>query len=836
MASDDLNNILNSSDLPIVVLDRALRIRFFTPAITPLFDVTASDIGRPLGELTHRFRADDILSDVHAVFDTVAPIRREVETDDGTCYICGVRPYRSDEKHVDGVLITFVDISEVKVVQRESQSARAYSEGIIATIEQPLVVLDTELRVVSASTSFYRVFEIEPATIVGRHLLDFGSHLDVPEMQKYLAALLSSGAGVADTEITLTLPTCGVRSFMVSARAIGDSPLGNLNVLLSIVDVTDAKRESKALAAAKALAENANIGKSRFLAAASHDLRQPLQTINLLQGILKKRARDEHTLQLLERLDDTVGAMSSMLDKLLDINQLEAGVVQPNIVNFPISSLLARLKADFAYLAEEKGLQWHVVPCSLVARSDPKLLGQMLHNLISNAVKYTSKGKLLLGCRRREGIIRIEVLDTGIGLPMEQARKIFDEFHQLANPARDSSLGLGLGLSIVKRIGDLLGHSIDVRSIPGYGSAFAVEVRIGDAGEGGETRPIRAVQENSVPVVGTILIIDDDPIVRNMIKMLLDQEGHRATVAGDVATALDIAGKDATELDLVIADYNLSCGASGLEAIAGLRQQLGRDIPAIVLTGDIATITLRAVADQGHIQLNKPVKSQQLISLIQHLLVKATKNRPDAATDVPSSADPSAVQRVFVVDDDAVVLRAMRDLLHEHGYAVEIFTNGEEFLHAERSDGCLLIDARLPGMTGLELIERLRAENCTLPTVMITGDGDIALAVEAMKAGASDFIQKPVGHVELLASIARAFELDGGRPSAAREQAISLVAGLTARQRQIMDLVMAGHPSKNIAADLGISQRTVDNHRAAIMRKTGSKSLPALIRIAIAAA
>lgn len=194
VASDELNNILNSSDVPIVVLDRALRIRFFTRAFTPLFDVTASDIGRPLGELTHRFGNDDMLRDAHAVLDTVAPARRYVEADDGTWYICSILPYRSDEKHVDGVLITFADISEVKVAQRESQAARAYSEGIIATIEQPLVVLDAELRVVSASTSFYRVFEIEPATMVGRHLLDFGSHLDVPEMQKYLAALLSSGA------------------------------------------------------------------------------------------------------------------------------------------------------------------------------------------------------------------------------------------------------------------------------------------------------------------------------------------------------------------------------------------------------------------------------------------------------------------------------------------------------------------------------------------------------------------------------------------------------------------------------------------------------------------
>jgi two-component system CheB/CheR fusion protein len=152
-------------------------------------------------------------------------------------------------------------------------------------------------------------------------------------------------------------------------------------------------------------------------------------------------------------------------------------------------------------------------------------------------------------------------------------------------------------------------------------------------------------------------------------------------------------------------------------------------------------------------------------------------------------------------------------------------------------EGCLLVDARLPGLTGLELIERLRADGHALPTIMMTGDGDIPLAVEAMKAGVLDFIEKPIGHVELLASIERAFDHRDGKvePTAIREAAVSLVASLTARQRQIMDLVMAGHPSKNIAADLGISQRTVDNHRAAIMRKTGSKSLPALIRVGIAA-
>jgi two-component system CheB/CheR fusion protein len=195
---------------------------------------------------------------------------------------------------------------------------------------------------------------------------------------------------------------------------------------------------------------------------------------------------------------------------------------------------------------------------------------------------------------------------------------------------------------------------------------------------------------------------------------------------------------------------------------------------------------------------------------------------------------------VFVVDDDRAIREAMRDLLQENGYSVELFADGPAFLEAYRPDreGCLLVDVLMPGMSGVELIERLKAEGYQLPAIMITGSGAVPMAVQAMKAGAVDFIEKPVGHEELLASVKRA--LDQMRDTAAlcahRDKAALSVASLTTRQRQILDLVLAGHPSKNIAADLGISQRTVDNHRAAIMRKTGSKSLPALIRTAIAAA
>jgi two-component system, chemotaxis family, CheB/CheR fusion protein len=238
---------------------------------------------------------------------------------------------------------------------------------------------------------------------------------------------------------------------------------------LAIEDITERKHAAEALEAAKRQAEHANVGKSRFLAAASHDLRQPLQTISLLRELLAKKVKDETSLALVGRLDETVSTMSSMLDTLLDINQLEAGVVRREMIDFPINTVLEHLRTQFIFHAAAHGLGWRVVPNSLSVRSDPRLLEQMIRNLLSNAVKYTNEGKILLGCRRRGEKLRIEVWDTGSGIPEEELQAIFEEFHQLDNPARERSKGLGLGLAIVERLADLLGHAVDVRSRPGQG-------------------------------------------------------------------------------------------------------------------------------------------------------------------------------------------------------------------------------------------------------------------------------------------------------------------------------------------------------------------------------
>jgi two-component system CheB/CheR fusion protein len=217
--------------------------------------------------------------------------------------------------------------------------------------------------------------------------------------------------------------------------------------------------------------------------------------------------------RLIAKLEETLGAMSGMLNTLLDINQLEAGVVHPEIAEFPIGTLLDRLQTEFAYHVATKQLVLRVVASGLNVRSDPRLLEQTLRNLLANAVKYTERGKVLLGCRRRGDKLRIEVWDTGIGIPAGQLESIFEEFHQLDNAARERSRGIGLGLSIVQRISELLGNIIDVRSWLGRGSVFAIEVPLGENTQ----RPPSGAQPVEATITGptgAILIVEDDPAVR----------------------------------------------------------------------------------------------------------------------------------------------------------------------------------------------------------------------------------------------------------------------------------------------------------------------------------
>jgi two-component system CheB/CheR fusion protein len=306
--------------------------------------------------------------------------------------------------------------------------------------------------------------------------------------------------------------------------------------------------------------------------------------------------------------------------------------------------------------------------------------------------------------------------------------------------------------------------------------------------------------------------------------------GHRVIGAADSDSALAQMAHIGIRPDLVLADYNLPNELNGLELGRLLRQRFGAGLPVVILTGDISQETMTSVAAADCVQINKPVQLEKLSRLIQRML-------PDAVAPVmPGPQDGT----VFIVDDDPGVRTGITALLTHEGRHSVGFDSCEAFIEAYRPGPrqCLLVDAHLPGMGGLDLLRHMRDSGQPLSAIVLTGDGDVGMAVEAMKAGASDFIEKPVSSADLLASIARVLDLAHGTEGRQEweRQAADKIARLTARQHEIMMMVLDGHPSKNIAADLQISQRTVENHRAAIMHKTGSSSLPALARLAVAAA
>ncbi|WP_219893240.1 chemotaxis protein CheB [Aquisediminimonas profunda] len=490
VTANDLQNVLYSTDVATLFLDAELNIRFFTPATTALFKLIPTDIGRPLADL-RSLSADERLSeDARAVLRKHEPIDREIETTAGLFFLRRILPYRADNEKVEGVVITFTDVSERKQT----------------------------------------------------------------------------------------------RQVMADARQQAD---------------------------------RANIAKSRFLAAASHDLRQPLQTLSLLQGLLAKTVEGDREKMLVSRIDDTLGAMTDMLNALLDINQIEAGTVRAKLSIFPVGQILERLRDEFSYLADSKGLSLRLVDCSLSITSDPRLLEQILRNLIANAIKYTVRGKILIGCRRRKGHLSIEIWDSGVGIARHDLDAIFEEYHQVGNQARERSRGLGLGLSIVRRLGNLLGHKVHVRSIAAKGSVFAVDVPVA------RQQVAAALKHENAPAGqsgGRLLIIEDDPEVRELLVAMLKDDGYDVLWAQDGAEAFQLAKQTAAHPDLILSDYNLPGGMNGIEVTDQLRREIGRPIPVVILTGDISLAALRDISDHDCEKLNKPVKPKILLQTIRRLL------------------------------------------------------------------------------------------------------------------------------------------------------------------------------------------------------------------------
>lgn len=398
-----------------------------------------------------------------------------------------------------------------------------------------------------------------------------------------------------------------------------DLQLTDLYVRLA-ADLIERLQNEDSLRLARDNADRANRAKSRFLATASHDLRQPAQALSLLNGSLQRMPLPDDAIEVVVQQEHSILAMSRLLNALLDISKLESGAIKPQIQNFTLASCLEELRTEFSGIARDKGLCLQIVNSARCARSDPTLVGQILRNLVSNAIRYTRQGFVCLRCREEAATVRIEVEDSGIGIAQEHLPFVFDEFYQVRG-ASGTREGHGLGLSIVQRAARLLDHDLGVRSELGRGTTFTLCLPAGS--EPAESAPFVTAlpAREDAKRERYALVVDDDPAILAAMKMLLNVEGFRVSSAQSVAEAAQVA-REQPNIEIVISDFHLHKGELGTQAIAAVRSIRGAKLSAVLLTGDTSNAITEAAAGVDIAVASKPVNPTELLQLVANLLAQ----------------------------------------------------------------------------------------------------------------------------------------------------------------------------------------------------------------------
>jgi len=470
-----------------------------------------------------------------------------------------------------------------------------------------------------------------------------------------LAALVPLIARVALEGDQVHLFTAGVLGVvLVFVLAFGRQVNGVLTQSLAMryenFDlIRELKAQTEAALAARAAAESASRAKSQFLAAASHDLRQPLHAMGLFAAALAARVRDPEVRPLVVSIRASVEALEGLFAQLLDLSRLDAGALEPARASVALGPLFARLAADFAPQANAAGLALRIVPTQLAVDTDPVLLERILRNLVANAVRYTPAGGVVIGARRRAGAVRVDVIDSGIGIAEHDRARVFDEFVQLAAAPRHHAggRGMGLGLAIVRRLATLCGHQVDLASTPGRGSRFSITLPRTNL----RRRDARRQRADGAPLAATartlagrrIVVVDDDPAVVAAMRALFASWEAIAVGGADASSALAALtaadGSVRGDVDLIVADLRLADGKSGIDAIARLRSALGSPTPAFVVSGDTSGAAQAEVRAAGVELLVKPV----VATALKNAAEAALRTQPDigGAHAITRQASPS---------------------------------------------------------------------------------------------------------------------------------------------------------------------------------------------------
>ncbi|HTE96146.1 MAG TPA: NahK/ErcS family hybrid sensor histidine kinase/response regulator, partial [Bradyrhizobium sp.] len=524
----------------------------------------------------------------------------------------------------------------------DSHAALHFNREILQTalnhVRQGIAVFDPDLQLICSNRQFGEILGLPP------HLVQIG--IPLREILEFMAAIIPPGFGDSESLIEMRLKAYTTegepylerlqdRHMVIEVRA-NRMPGGGLVITFSDVtpsfEAAEALERSNAtlekrvrdrteeltrlnseLAQAKSTAEDANISKTRFLAAASHDILQPLNAARLYVTSLVERQNGGEDSRLVENIDDSLEAIEEILGALLDISRLDAGAMTTSITSFKIGDLMRSLEIEFAPIARAKALKLTFVPCSLPVESDRLLLRRLLQNLISNAIKYTPHGRVLVGCRRHGQSLRIVVYDTGVGIPVLKRGEIFKEFHRLEQGARIAR-GLGLGLSIVERLARVLNHGIALDSNVSGGSVFSVTVPTAKAIN--FTAAVTSVTPLSrTPMSGSLIVcIENDAAILDGMKTLLTAWDAKVIAVTDPDSAIEAIEAAGGRVTGLLVDYHLDRG-NGVAAIRDIRRRFG-DIPAILITADRSPHVRAAAREENIAVLNKPVKPASLRALL----------------------------------------------------------------------------------------------------------------------------------------------------------------------------------------------------------------------------
>ncbi|MGE8407550.1 MAG: hybrid sensor histidine kinase/response regulator NahK/ErcS' [Pseudomonas sp.] len=546
-----------------------------------------------------------------------------------------------------GFVNTFTDITE------RYQHAEALSESErwirLITDQVPALIayLNADL-VYEFTNKVYEQWYCWPhAAMLGQRLRDVHSAEHYKRLETYLAQAL------AGENVTFEFAETNAHNqerYMLRSYVPNRLPNGEVvGIFVLIRDITERRRTAEALhqayqhlevrvrertteltqlnhqllreieerRRAEQKAEQANLSKTKFLAAVSHDLLQPLNAARLFTSALQEQSSSP---ALVRNVSNALDDVESLLGTLVDISKLDAGVIKADVATFAVSDLLDNLAAEYAATAASEGLRLSYVPSSLRVRSDIQLLARILRNLLSNAIRYTPHGRLLLGCRRRGRRLSIEVWDTGIGIPLDKREEIFQEFKRGDSQRPDQDRGLGLGLAIVEKIAGILGHRIQVRSTPGKGSVFSIDVPLSRQAP----KPQAALPE-VLPLLerlegARIWVLDNDAAICAGMRTLLEQWGCRVNTAlneEDLAAQLP---EDAADAGLLIVDYHLDNDRNGLDAVAAINAQRLSPLPALMITANYSNELKQQVRELGHTLMHKPVRPMKLKAAISHLL------------------------------------------------------------------------------------------------------------------------------------------------------------------------------------------------------------------------